>query len=324
MAALSAKQADAAPTPNTPQHIERKSPLDMHYYLTEGLEGVKHHEFRDIQSFKGAVDALRSGNVDECFPPYLIFSPVTTRQLAKIDRFRETGYKRLRILYLNEPKVLIVKYIPGCVPEMAVKGFERAIWEKIGAGGQGAEISLMGRTTYQATESRKEPDASLGPHRARPNDSDWPTVILECGLSEYARRLTADARWWLHASGGAVKIVLLVFASAKEKTIRIELWELHTIEHEEVTRENNTADVTVPTMKEAINITTDTVTGGPLTLKFKDIFLRKPKTKRREADYVFTAEDMRSYYNYIWPSACSEDEYCESISVSSCMFFSES
>lgn len=55
MAALSAKQADVAPTTNTPQHIERKRLLDMHYYLTEGLEGVEHHQYRDIRSFKRAV-----------------------------------------------------------------------------------------------------------------------------------------------------------------------------------------------------------------------------------------------------------------------------
>lgn len=217
MAALSAKQADVAPTANTPQHIERKRPLDMHYYLTEGLEGVEHHEYRDILSFKRALDALRSGKADEYFSPYLIFSPVTPRQLANIDRLRETGYKRPRFLYLNEPKVLIVKYMQGRVHEIAVKGFERTIWGKIYAGGQKAEISPTGSTTYQGTASGKEADASLRPRRARPNDSDWPTVVLECGLSEYARRLAVDARWWLHNSGGGGQDRTTCFCIGKRK-----------------------------------------------------------------------------------------------------------
>lgn len=234
------------------------------------------------------------------------------RQLANIDRVHETGYKRPRFLYLNEPKVLIVKYMQGPMHEIVVKGFESTIWGKIYAEGQKAEISPAGSTTYQGTGSGKEADASLRPRRARPNDSDWPTVVLECGLSEYARRLAVDARWWLHNSEGAVKIVLLVFASAKEKTIRVELWQLDTIENKEVTHENDIVEVTMPTLKNAINITAGGVTGDPLTLKFKDIFLRKPKTKRGEADYVFSVEDMRSYYDHLWPAACSEDEYCQS------------
>jgi len=95
----------------------------MHYYLTEGLEGVEHYEYCDIRSFKGAVDsqaeAFCSGKADESPSPYLIFSPVTPHQLAKIDSVRKTHYKKVRILYLNEPEVLIVKHIPSLKHELA-------------------------------------------------------------------------------------------------------------------------------------------------------------------------------------------------------------
>ncbi|CUS06943.1 unnamed protein product, partial [Tuber aestivum] len=70
----------------------------------------------------------------------------------------------------------------------------------------------------------KEADASFRPLRARPGHHQWPTVVHECGVSETARRLTVDGKWWINNSGGAVKIVLLVFVNEKAKTIRIEMW----------------------------------------------------------------------------------------------------
>jgi len=295
----------------------------MDYYLTEGLEGIEHHKYHDIRTFKEAVDSradlLRSGKADESLPPYLIFSPVTLQQLANLDRLRKTCYKRLRFLYLNEPKVLIVKYMPDAVHELAARHFDATIQQKIREGGQWPEIAVMGNTNYQGTLSGKEPDGSFRPLRARPDHNDWPTVILECGVSEIPRRLTADRRWWIEHSKGAVKIVLLFFASLKNRTIRIELWKGDTVENQH-TNGNDKDQVTGPRLKRTINITPDSVTGAPLKLKFKDIFLRKPKKKHGEANYIITEYDLRDYYNHIWPPAPvvgSQDESCKSAFLTS-------
>ncbi|KAG0133074.1 hypothetical protein HOY82DRAFT_669170 [Tuber indicum] len=278
MPAMLAQQADAYPTPpDSSQPIEPARPLDMHYYLTEGLEGVEHHEYHDIRSFKGAVDsrsdAMCLGKADEFLPPYLILSPVTPRQLANIDQVRKTRYKNLRILYLNEPKTLIVKHMPGPVHEMVTSRFVYTIWKKIDEGGQLAEIACMGSTTYQGKLCCKEADGSFRPLRARPDQYDWPTVILECGVTESPRRLTADARWWFENSEDAVKI----------------------------TRGNDHREVTGPILKRLINITAESITGAPLKLRFKDIFLRKHKNERGEGNYIITEHDLRDYYNMIWP-----------------------
>ncbi|CUS07804.1 unnamed protein product [Tuber aestivum] len=140
---------------------------------------------------------------------------------------------------------------------------------------------------------------------------DWPTIILECGVSEMPRRLKADARWWFENSDGAVILVLLFFVSVRDKTIRIELWKRATVENLQPTRGNDGGEVTGPTLQRVINITPESVTGAPLKLKFEDIFLRKPKTKRGEANYTITEHDLRTYYNHVWPpvpEASSQDE----------------
>ncbi|KAG0128506.1 hypothetical protein HOY82DRAFT_522320 [Tuber indicum] len=244
---------------------------------------------------------MRLGKADESLPPYLILSPVTPRQLANIDQVRKTRYKNLRILYLNEPKTLIVKHMPGPVHEMVTSRFVYTIWKKIDEGGQLAEIASMGSTTYQGKLCCKEADGSFRPLRARPDQYDWPTVILECGVTESPRPLTADARWWFENSEDAVKIVLLFFVSVKYETIRIELWKCATVENPQQTRGNDHREVTGPILKRLINITAESITGAPLKLRFKDIFLRKHKNERGEGNYIITEHDLRDYYNMIWP-----------------------
>jgi len=228
-------QPPSAPAASAPEGLQLSGQLDMHYFLTEGLEGIDHHMYKDIRSFKTAVDtyykALRSAKSDEHLTPYLIFSPVTAKQLERIDHERNLHHKKLRILYLNKPQVLIVKMTISPFHDMVVWEFLMVIWEKIIAMGLTNDIITMGRTTYEGEESAKEADASLRPLRTRPDLYDWPTLVIECGGYETPRRLAADGRWWLHSSSGAVKVVLLLFISTKAKTIRIEQCELDRVEN---------------------------------------------------------------------------------------------
>jgi len=82
------------PPPESSQPIEPERLLEMDYYLKEGLKGVKHDEYCDISTLKEEVDsradALRSGKADESLPPYLIFPPITSHQLANIHRLHKT------------------------------------------------------------------------------------------------------------------------------------------------------------------------------------------------------------------------------------------
>lgn len=50
---------------------------DIHYYLTEGLEGIEHQQYREVKSFIRAIESQakesRSGNAGQ----YAVFAPVT-------------------------------------------------------------------------------------------------------------------------------------------------------------------------------------------------------------------------------------------------------
>lgn len=52
----------------------------------------------------------------------------------------------------------------------------------------------------------------------------WPTFAIETGVSESLPRLREDAKWWLHASDGAVRIVLVV--GIRRSCVTFEKWQL--------------------------------------------------------------------------------------------------
>ncbi|RPA95741.1 hypothetical protein L873DRAFT_1603355, partial [Choiromyces venosus 120613-1] len=237
---------------------------------------------------------------DEYPSPYVVFSPVMQAQLANIERVRDTRYKRLRFMYLNDPKALIVKIMPSGPHELATEAFASTLAEKVGGMGLRRALSSMGHTTYQGTASRKEADASFKPWLARPLVTDWPTMVFECGVSKSPRRLKLDARWWLDNSLGDVKIALLFFVSKTARTIHIEHWEMDTMPNPQVTRAHPHPVVTRPTIRDTIRIDGNAVTGGTLKLDFQRVFLRAPVAARGEGDFTFTAQDLRDYYDDVW------------------------
>jgi len=188
------------------------------------------------------------------------------------------------------------------------------IKEKIIAMGLDDNIVDMGHTTYQGEESAKEADASLRPLRARPDPYDWPTLVLECGGLETPRRLAADGCWWFHSSSGAVKVVLLFFISTKAQSIRIEQYEFDGVENPGVTRGSDDQAIDLPIPNGVMTITPTKVIGDPIKISFRNIFLRRPRKKRSEDDLTITEEELRRFYNKVWPpkgEISSESEFCK-------------
>ncbi|KAG0136654.1 hypothetical protein HOY82DRAFT_549483 [Tuber indicum] len=296
MSAVPAQKVGDSAAPAAPQPWEPIA-LDTDYYLTKGLEDAEHLEYRNRDSFTGAIDSrageLSSGGADESQCPYLILSPVTQTQLAIIENIRDTSYKRLRFLYLNDPQALIVKVMPSGLHEFATEAFM----------GLRRALPSVGRTTYEGTLSKKEADGGFKPPLARPRENDWPTIVLESGVSESPQRLKVGARWWLANSRGDVKIVLLFFVSKAARTIRTEQWELESSENSRIARAYPGPAATRPTIKGLAKIDAHSVTGGALELGFEKVFLRAPDLDRGEGDFTFTIQDLRDYYDDVWTAA---------------------
>ncbi|PUU73045.1 hypothetical protein B9Z19DRAFT_1095905 [Tuber borchii] len=295
---------------------EPDGPLDMDYYLTEGLEHEEHQRYRDVSSFTSAIDLrakeLRSSNADEFPSTYLVFSHVTQQHLGTLQIVRNSHYKSLRFFYLRPLRALIVKMTIGESHESAIRAFEKVFDRKLVALGMGNILKSLGSTTFNGIDdqSRKEANAAFKPYSVRKNKGDWPSMVLECGVSQSPQRLKVDAHWWADNSVGDVKIVLLFIVSEKKRTIRLQYWKVEIVPNLNVTRSR--PDPTIPRIafENTIKIDSQGVTtipkkgkeiaGGSLNLSCDRLFLRDPVEGVDEENVTFSTEDLKDFYDKTW------------------------
>ena len=263
---------------------------------------MEHQHYRGRQPFIRAIDLqikrLRFGKAGQ----YLIFVPVTQDQLAEIERIRHTHHKGVRFHYFNREETLIVKIFAGPFQAVAGIGFGRLLDVKIAGMGLLNDICRMDATTYEGNGSQKEADIAWKPCSSRPLGTDWPTVLIECGVSQSQERLEVDANWWFENSGGQVKIVFLISFSGEKKEIHFQQWEFVTVPDSHVSLGRPTATRTAPTIMREFDLAAGVPNKKSLMLNFERIFLRKPAQGegQHERDISFTQQELELYANHVW------------------------
>jgi len=176
--------------------------------------------------------------------------------------------------------------------------FEDIINKKVENMGLSSEILLLRDSRFEGRECGKEPDASFEPKLIRPNKNDWPTLTVECGVSQSLKKLRRDTGWWLDNSNQEVKIVILIKVYGSRK-IRIEEWQWGPITHRVTRNTPNPPDVG-PKMTQWLNIKRNPqiLATGPLTIDFRKFFLRDPENA--EADIAIGEEALQVLARHIW------------------------
>ncbi|CUS15658.1 unnamed protein product, partial [Tuber aestivum] len=236
---------------------------------------------------------------------FLVYFPVTPQDLLNINHLRDTRYKGLRFLYLENPQTLIVKIMPGGIHEQLIWEFGYGLRRKVDRMGLGRALRPMGSTTYQGVKCAKEADAAFEPRLPGPYDRYWPTLVVECGVSESLKRLRVDSDWWLQNSEGAVKTVLVFSVSKATRHIHLEQWEngnsskSATANPPITPTKINEIDIMGP-MDTSGGVQRPIVTGAPLKLEFEKIFLRQPDRRCGEDNIIFTAQQLGLIASGIW------------------------
>ena len=273
----------------------------------DGLDVINIQSFTGIQKMRGIVkrqsEKLQKGDSDQ---QYLIFAHVSVDDLAKIDRARNSIGKGIRMTHYTDINLLIVK-LPSAVHERAHVNLATDMIEKVVLMGmQARELDFVGASRFRGRRSSKEGDSAYRPHSFRPNETDWPTIVIESGVS--LRRLRFDASWWLTESGGDVKIVIIISiqrAQNAQSRLQIEKWE-HAPSRRLLplrTPNNNPNNLLIrqlPTKIQEITIVSNTVTGGPLpitgaplVLEFGKVFLRPAVLP--ETDITFNVQELSAW-----------------------------
>jgi hypothetical protein len=293
--------------PRLSTHVSTKSsPVEIS--PPKGYEEAPIYQFTGIPDLRKRIQSLAhelvAGRTTE---QHLIFRGVTKDHLAQIDYQRASIGKGTRMTHYADIDLLIVK-VPSAKHEGAHLTLSDEVNEKLrGMGLPKRSLWPCGGTKYDGFSSSKEGDSTYRP-KCRPGEREWPTLVIEAGLSEPLAKLRTDAEWWLTNSKGDVKITIIISINPAQKSLWIEKWYLQPPRPAApVTR----ANAPVPTKIQELtiiqnppiptppgNITTYTVTGAPLILEFEKLLLRVPVPP--EGHVIFTAADLQAWADEFW------------------------
>lgn len=280
------------------------------------LKDVPTHQYIGIPELHQRIEAqateLEAGHTNQ---QYIAFRNVTNRDLEQIDRERRSLGIGTRFCYYNETKDLVIKMVTvkhECAHNMLATMLQNRLL-LMGL----PEFSLipLGAARFQGIRRNKEGDSTFKPS-TRNQDTDWPSIVFECGLSESLAMLRHDAKWWLTDSQDAVKIVVIISVTRRAKTLQVEKW-VDATAHRLTTRAHPDPSAPVPTAEAVITITGNasapttgapqpappsqyTVTGAPLLLELEKLLLRPPVAS--ESDVIFTEAALESWAAAFWNS----------------------
>ncbi len=161
-------------------------------------------------------------------PQYLAFTNVSQESLDEIDRIREEkqGWlPRMTILYDGREEILIIKLPAGVLYCGVVHEFASMFHEKFFRLGVCASLVATGCGRFGRRGGRsKEADIGYKPISRHMVD-EWPSFVIEVGVSESLAMLRSDAAFWITKSDGRTRIVIVLSINQRRQQFSIERWE---------------------------------------------------------------------------------------------------
>ncbi|KAJ5983220.1 hypothetical protein N7481_005319 [Penicillium waksmanii] len=151
-------------------------------------------------------------------------------------------------------------------------------------------LSNTGARTVRGVTRTKKADISWTPAEVPSSRSHkWPTFVGEVAWSEPRSKLKADMKFWLEDPESSVNVAITI--SVLRGRILIEMWEV--------------LDNKPPSPTQMIEIIRSPKPGcpqisGQLEIQFSDVFLREPKPKTKERNFILTTADMHELAAHIW------------------------
>ncbi|RFU30518.1 hypothetical protein B7463_g5816, partial [Scytalidium lignicola] len=222
---------------------------------------------------------------------YLSVKGVSPRVFDLIESRRHVFGVGVRFTYFTDISTLIIKVVTEIHERAHLNLAEEVVHLRRNMNLQRAECQPLGTSRYAGTNGSNEGDSTFRNRLIRPNDGDWPSLVIEAGYSESLPKLRKDVEWWIGTSAGQVKIVILIKVSPTVKRLSIEKW---------VPRQppRNSEGELVSTIKIDGSTNPATIDGAPLVLEFDRVCLRAPNPP--EADFIFTQQDLINYARDLW------------------------
>jgi len=275
--------------------LAQQDPPKTVNYSGDGLVGIDRLPYSGSREFKATIIQRLNTYQLKGAAPYLVVTHVSQHEFKDINNIRDKQFKGLRFMYVHSENILIIRLGLSAVHELTHRGFVLCLEVKFFAMDLHEELVPMGATGFSGPGSEKEPDSAFKPSSRRFVD-DWPTLVIECGVSQFLPRLQADAHWWLENSVGDVKTVVLVSYSLPEKKFHLETWELSD------TPDPSNCSIFPPTITQEaeiigdqVSISAKGVTQTSFVIDFTKVMLRQPIIRHGEHNFIFTKEDLVNF-----------------------------
>ncbi|KAI2623109.1 hypothetical protein GGR54DRAFT_596620 [Hypoxylon sp. NC1633] len=242
--------------------------------------------------------------IDTTSGDFLIITDVTPRDFADLDEQRAVrgrGFRWRR--YYAESQVLLVT-IPTHAHEMLHCILYEDFRDKVPT--RKKTWRTKAATTFRAGRDGGEGDSTGGPIPERGGHDQWPTLVIEAGVSESLAQLRVDMQWWFAASNHDVKIVLLAKLERSQRMITLEKWEEEPVAAKPRATTTRQSAALQPILRQTITIHRNeatspvsyNVTRGALVLDFRLLFLRSPGPE--EGDVIISVSDLQLYAECVW------------------------
>jgi hypothetical protein len=225
---------------------------------------------------------------------------VSQESLDEIDRIREErrGWlPRMTILYDGREEILIIKLPAGVLYCGVVDEFASMFNEKFFRLHVRASLVATGCGRFGCRGGRsKEADKGYKPI-SREMVDEWPSFVIEVGVSESLAMLRNDAAFWITNSDGRTRIVIVLSLSQRRQQVLVERWE-------EVSRTPPNRSTTnysrIPGLMQSLTLNADVDYDGPaLVIPAEKVFDVLPQNIPGE-EFLFTPNNLNAFKTTIW------------------------
>jgi len=288
----------SCPTPRDP--IPTPEDADLEGVLM-GYPDISTAPFTNLVAFKRICLALSKRLVEGTqTPQYLALTSVSQESLDEIDRIREERRGRLprmTILYDGREEILIVKLMVGVMHEGVAREFASMFDRKLVLLGIDELVAATGSGRFGRRGGRsKEPDVGFKPC-SRPREDEWPSFVIEVGVSESLAMLRRDAAFWITNSDGRTRIVIMLSVNRRDQRILVERWE----EVPKIRPNRSRADYSrIPGLMQSLTLNTGVEYEGlPLEIPAEKLFDGLPENIPG-GEFLFTPDKLNAFNKKIW------------------------
>lgn len=248
----------------------------------------------------------------------LVVGDVSPARFRALEAERDRRGQHCRLFYQPETESLIIT-VPTLQHEGMHLEFNTILLVAMANMGAHTDWRQIGTTTFNPADGSSGQGDSGGSPIAGRRGSDWPTLVIEAGVSQTLSSLQAQMRWWFSVSGHEVKVVILIKMHVAQETLHLEEWvETAGRPGATSTRWATRAGLTAlqPACERAIDLiwvgtgpirqtpapgrtpSQFRVVGSPLIIRFSEIFLRAPGAG--EHDLVISNASLQVFASRIW------------------------